>query len=216
MRKGDGECEMHSEGASRGVVVFMLIGLLALTAAQLSHAQELAPNFALIDVDGHQFWLSDFSGKTVVLDFMATWCGPCVMQIDNLVELESKFSEDELAIVSISVDSYEDPEDLKALALDHSADWTFAVDTLGISDLYDVTGIPKLVVVNPQGHIVYEGDGLKSTSFMEKKVKFALTGEEEVADMWGIALVLLIPVLAAVATAIAAMVVLCRDVAPPI
>ncbi len=216
MRKGDGDYEMHSEGASRRAAVLILIGLVALTATQLSHAQELAPNFALIDVDGHQFWLSDFSGKTVVLDFMATWCGPCIMQIDNLVELESKFSEDELAIVSIGVDSYEDPEDLKALALDHSADWTFAVDTLGISDLYDVTSIPKLVVVNPQGHIVYEGDGLKSTSFMEKKVKFALTGEEETADMWGIALVLLIPVLAAVATAVVAMVVLCRDVAPPI
>lgn len=215
MRKGDGDYEMHSEGASRGIIVFMLIGLLAPTAAQLSHAQELAPDFALVDVNGQQFRLPDFSGKTVVLDFMATWCGPCVTQIGNLVELESKFSEDELAIISIGVDSYEDPEDLRALALDLGAEWTFAMDTLGISDLYSVTAIPKLVVVDPQGYIVYEGDGLKSTSFMEKRVKFALTGEEETPDIWGIVLVLSIPVLAAVATATAAVVVLCRDVAPP-
>jgi len=207
---------MHSEGALRSTVIILVAGLLALAPSQLSSALERAPNFALTDIGGQQFWLYDFSGKAVVLDFMATWCYPCILQIDNLVELESEFSREELAIISISVDDQEDPEDLRTLALDHSANWTFAVDTVGVADLYDVTSVPKLVVVNPQGYIVYAGDGLKSTSFMEKKVRFALTGEEETADMWNVVLVLAVPVLAAVVIAAAIVIVLHKGVGPPL
>lgn len=72
-----------------------------------------APELSLTTLDGKTILLSDLKGKRVVLDFWATWCPPCVMEIPHFIQLRSDISEDDLVIIGISE---EDAETLKAFA----------------------------------------------------------------------------------------------------
>ena len=63
-----------------------------------------APNFMLEDLSGKSFSLSDIKGQVVIVDFWATWCGPCVMSIPELVDLQEKYEGKGLVVIGISVD----------------------------------------------------------------------------------------------------------------
>jgi cytochrome c biogenesis protein CcmG/thiol:disulfide interchange protein DsbE len=63
-----------------------------------------APNFTLEDISGKSLSLSDIKGKVVIVDFWATWCGPCLSSIPELVDLQEKYKAKGLVIVGISVD----------------------------------------------------------------------------------------------------------------
>jgi thiol-disulfide isomerase/thioredoxin len=63
-----------------------------------------APDFTLEDISGKSLSLSDVKGKVVIVDFWATWCGPCRMSIPELVDLQAKYKNKGLVVVGISVD----------------------------------------------------------------------------------------------------------------
>jgi len=63
-----------------------------------------APDFMLEDISGQPLSLSDIRGKVVIVDFWATWCGPCVMSIPELVDLQEKYKAKGLVVLGISVD----------------------------------------------------------------------------------------------------------------
>jgi peroxiredoxin len=63
-----------------------------------------APDFALRDIDGKTIRLSDFKGKVVLLDFWATWCGPCKIEIPWFIEFERKHKDKGFAVIGISMD----------------------------------------------------------------------------------------------------------------
>jgi len=66
-----------------------------------------APNFTLEDISGKPLSLNDIKGKVVIVDFWATWCGPCVMSIPELVDLQDKYKAKGLVVIGISVDDEE-------------------------------------------------------------------------------------------------------------
>ena len=63
-----------------------------------------APNFVLEDISGRHLSLNDVKGKIVIVDFWATWCGPCLNSIPELVDLQEKYKAKGLVVVGISVD----------------------------------------------------------------------------------------------------------------
>ncbi len=63
-----------------------------------------APEFALKDADGKTVHLSDYKGKVVLLDFFATWCGPCKVEIPWFIEMERKHKDRGLAVLGVSMD----------------------------------------------------------------------------------------------------------------
>src|SRR5258708_1011584 len=63
-----------------------------------------APEWELKDADGKGVKLSDFKGKVVVLDFWATWCGPCRMEIPGFVELQKQYRDKGLVVIGVSLD----------------------------------------------------------------------------------------------------------------
>jgi len=139
-----------------------------------------APDFTLVDIDGNSFTLSKCPAKVVLVDFFATWCGPCEAEIPTLRSLYDEYSRDQLEIISISP---EGEGTLRSFAQrpDINMTWIIAQDTAGVSDDYGVTYIPRTFLVDASGYIRYdhtgwsgEGDALE----LRSKISSLLSGAE--------------------------------------
>ena len=99
------------------------------------------------------FKISDYKGKYVLIDFWASWCGPCRKGIPNLKEIHKAFKN--LEIVSISTDANRDAWE-KAVE-EEKMPWIQLLDTKKVSNSFNITAIPHLVIISPEGVIVSRG-----------------------------------------------------------
>lgn len=139
-------------------------------AMEASWIGKEAPDFTLPDVNGNQVKLSSFRGKYVLVDFWASWCGPCRGENPNLVKAYEKFKGKNFAILGVSLDRPgQKGEWLKAIKDDKLA-WTQVSDlqywNSAVVGLYHFDGIPFNVLVDPQGKVV--GEGLRGSGLESK------------------------------------------------
>ena len=133
--------------------------------------QEKAQDFKLVDINGKSFSLSEHLGKVVLLDFFATWCGPCIMEIEHLQALYSDYSSEQLVILSISVDIESDSlPKLQLFAQQNQMQWTVARDTDNVGYKYGVSPIPHLVVVDTEGYERYSHIGVTAESTLRSEI----------------------------------------------
>lgn len=115
-----------------------------------------APPFSLRDGSGRSVSLSDFSGKIVVLDFWATWCGPCKDAVGELEALHRKYAGRGVVILGISVNKERDAaERVGAFARQRKLTYPLVIDDGGAYQAYGVTRIPATFVLD-RGHIIRE------------------------------------------------------------
>jgi peroxiredoxin len=139
--------------------------------------KEEAPNFTLVDINGEQFSLSDNLGKVVLLDFFATWCGPCISEIEHLKSLYNKYSPGQFVILSISVDPNSDTvQILQNFAQQYEIAWTVARDTTNVADKYGVSPIPHLVMVDTEGYKIHDHVGLTGETTLRSEIDSLLSG----------------------------------------
>ena len=147
-------------------------------AADAKITGKAAPlDFILKDMNGVDVKLAAFRGKPIVMNFWATWCGPCRAEIPSLVELQTKYSAEgtEVVILGVSVD---DPVDkLKPYAAQMKMNYPVLVGN-GREDVQDafgpLWGIPVTVFIGRDGKIAKKHSGIASKEQFEQEIKALL------------------------------------------
>jgi peroxiredoxin len=112
-----------------------------------------APDFTLPDVHGTEFSLSDYRGKTVVIDFWATWCLPCLYQIPVLNELwDSHRDSGAIAVVGVAVD-VEGAEVVAPWIEEQGVEYQILIGDEGLAREFGAMGFPTIAIVSPDGDI---------------------------------------------------------------
>jgi len=133
-----------------------------------------SPDFNFENHKGGKTKLSDLKGKYVYIDVWATWCGPCRQEIPYLQKIEEKYEGKNIVFVSISIDVKKDYEKWKKLVTDKNLggiqlladnDWNseFVVK-------YGITGIPRFILIGPDGNIVNSDAERPSDSLLQEKL----------------------------------------------
>ncbi|MHA1974661.1 MAG: TlpA family protein disulfide reductase [Candidatus Hodarchaeales archaeon] len=120
-------------------------------------------NFKIELLNGSEVYLDDLgTGKSVILDFMATWCSPCKTQLTNLKSLKN--SHPNVLIISVSVDPVSDSlEKLQQYATDNAMTWVVGRDiTKRGSQIYNTVSIPTLAYINSAGKLKQLASGVQS------------------------------------------------------
>ena len=111
-----------------------------------------APDFTLEDLSGKRVSLKDFRGKAVFLNFWATWCPPCVVEMPSMEKLHKEFRDDGLVILAINF--RETPEQAKAFVKKHKLTFTVLLDLEGsVFELYQAWALPVTTIVNKRREI---------------------------------------------------------------
>ncbi len=120
---------------------------------------QVAPDITLPTPDGGTKSLSSLRGKYVLVDFWASWCGPCRKENPNVVKMYNKYKDKGFEIFGVSLDQSKDKW-LKAIA-DDNLSWSHVSDLQGwqssAAQLYNVNAIPQSVLIDPQGKIIAKG-----------------------------------------------------------
>jgi thiol-disulfide isomerase/thioredoxin len=140
------------------------------TMAMLDAGMPAPLDYTLADMDGVDVSLASFRGKVVLLNFWATWCGPCKAEIPDLIELQAKYP-DELVVLGISVD--DTPEQMRPYAEAYGINYPVLVGN-GRDDFKDaygpLWGIPVSVIVDREGTVHVRHNGLGTFEEFEQEV----------------------------------------------
>jgi cytochrome c biogenesis protein CcmG/thiol:disulfide interchange protein DsbE len=131
--------------------------------------------YTLKDMNGADVTLSDYKGKVILINFWATWCGPCKVEIPGFVELQQKYGSQGLVILGLSVD--DPPEKIKPFAADYKINYPLLVG-LGRDDFQEefapVWGIPASFIVARDGTLCHRLVGYAAKEDFENAIRALL------------------------------------------
>ena len=143
-------------------------------AACMANAKPAKLNFTVKDLDNKDVSMASFKGKVLLLNFWATWCGPCKAEIPAFVELQNQYKND-LTVIGYSVDD-EAPK-ARAFAKEYKMNYPILLG-LGREDIQDaygpIWGIPASFLISKDGRVCKKHLGIAPKSVFEKEIKALL------------------------------------------
>lgn len=130
-----------------------------------------APDFTLMDPDGNEHTLSKMRGDIVVLDFWATWCGPCKAVMPHMQELHERYKTRGVRVFGMNCWESGDPA---RFMRDNDYTYSLLLNADRVAAEYQVSGIPTFIVVGPDGTVLYQGVGTNMVSGVDEAVEKAL------------------------------------------
>lgn len=133
-----------------------------------------APDFTLESLDGKSMRLSDLRGKAVLLNFWATWCSPCKIEMPWFVELQNEYGPQGLQIVGVAMDE-SSKEDIAKFAKEMGVNYPVLMGKEAVGEAYGgVPALPESFFIGRDGKIVDKIIGLRGKADIEESIKKAL------------------------------------------
>lgn len=134
---------------------------------------DAAPEFKLESIDGRPLSIVGERGKVVLLNFWATWCGPCRAEIPDLIELQQKY-EDKLQIIGLTVDE-DDPEVVKQAVAESGINYPVGMSSPEVRKAYGgIAALPTSFLLDTQGRVVQKHEGLRDPVLYETEIRALL------------------------------------------
>lgn len=154
--------------------IFLSLSLVVL-AVNLVQAATVAPTpapqWTLNDVDGNPVSFSQFKGKTVVIDFWATWCPPCRVEIPGYIELQNEHAKDDLVIIGVSLDR-KGPQVVKSFMEKHGMNYVVVMGNEKTVEAFGgFRGIPTTFIIDREGNIRDKKTGAEEKEVFEARLK---------------------------------------------
>ncbi|MGB8337501.1 MAG: TlpA disulfide reductase family protein [Burkholderiales bacterium] len=132
----------------------ILSAALVFPALTIADASKPAPDFNLPGLKQPTVKLSDYKGKTVLLDFWASWCGPCRKSFPWMSQMQEKYGKDGLEVIAINVD--EKRADADKFLAQNPGKFTIAFDSKGSTPTsFGAENMPTSILIDPKGNITY-------------------------------------------------------------
>src|ERR1700676_3830745 len=134
---------------------------------------DAAPEFKLDGIDGRPLSLASVRGKVILLNFWATWCGPCRAEIPDLIALQQKYK-DQLQIIGLTVDE-DDAAVVKQVVAESGINYPVAISPPEVRMEYGgIAALPTSFVLDTQGRVVQKHEGLRNPALYETEIRALL------------------------------------------
>lgn len=136
-----------------GLAIALVALALACRVETPAPAGEVAPDFVLKRLDGSEVSLADLRGKTLLVDFWATWCPPCILEIPELNAFYAAHKGDGVELLAIAVD-VDDPDELAAWTQERDVQYPVAIGDMDVAQRYGADLFPFHLLISPEGRVV--------------------------------------------------------------
>jgi len=157
-----------------GVLVFNVIGQppaeISEDPIKIDKSQfQTAPDFTLTDLAGNTVSLTDYKGKNIYLNFWASWCGPCKMEMPDIEKIYQEYKDKDLIVLAVDVG--ENMDTVNDFVTANQFNFSVLLDPKGsVAKTYKVSSIPVSIFINKEGLIVSKKIGLMTHAQMQAYV----------------------------------------------
>ena len=165
--------------ATLPLILLVLLGLVLLSrtpSTAPAAVGSIAPDFSLADLDGNPIHLADLRGRPVIVNFWASWCGPCVEEFPLLRDAVAEHGDDGLAVIGIVFDDRS--EAARGFMRRNEATWPAAMDPgQRVADAYGILSVPETFFIGRDGTVVARQIGQFSAPSLDEKLAAIMVGE---------------------------------------